>query len=284
MIGFRVVMTPQQVADSREASPQPASQAEDRVDSARRDVRARGLFRIHRPWDRTSARKTVALVFGDKANAESFAAMLSQTGLRYQLLPQSAFETEAAGGQREMLGVDLVVVLSCCKGGYGASYHWAPSTLDRFASARVLACGDSGASLLQTKELIIGHPHGAHGFPRQIAFPLEVINGPFRQVLTTPNDLLGKQQGEVVITIDARRGSTETVGMYDGGGFPAGTQGIGRAAREEHHWMICKQGNFVLWGADSHANDLTEQGKALFVNLCWCLAHAESEELILPPQ
>ena len=94
------------------------------------------------------------VIYGDADNGAAFAALLRGAGMTCEQIAQS----EVGGDWRAQ--ADLVVFLSCCRGGYGRRSGWDLGLLDRLGTARVLACGDSGAALLQTKQLLVGHPHG----------------------------------------------------------------------------------------------------------------------------
>jgi ankyrin repeat protein len=220
-------------------------------------------------------KKGVLVIYGDKQNADGFAALLENQGLECTAIP----ERTAKVGLSE--SYDLVITLSCCSGGYYRQ-PWNANLLNEVGSARVLACGEAGAALLQTKALLIGYPNGWHGArsPKRILFPKTVTTGPFSTILRSPNDLLSIY-GETIIEIHSGTEKLEHIGIYDGGTFPAGTQGIGRE-EDLHHWIICKQGNYTLWGADSRIDNLTSQGKKLFVNLCSFLAEASPEPLVFP--
>lgn len=220
----------------------------------------------------------VVLICGDQKNGEAFATLLRESGMKCKVLAQS----EVPGDWRPE--VDLVVFLSCCDGGYGRRAAWDPALLDGIGTARVLACGNSGAALLQTKKLLIGHPHGWHDtrLPKVIVVPDQVATGATGQILRKPKKLTEQIHGDVSIKIHVGEGKLEHIGIYDGGSFPAGITGIGRESTDKHHWMICKQGNYTLWGANSRADNLTEAGKGLFVNLCWFLAKTGPEQLVFP--
>jgi ankyrin repeat protein/thiol-disulfide isomerase/thioredoxin len=221
-------------------------------------------------------KKTILLIYGDRQNADGFATILQDQGLECTVMPEQIAKGGFAGSY------DLVITLSCCSAGYDRQ-TWNSSFLDNIGDARVLACGDAGAALLQTKDLLIGHPHGWHGThaPKRILFPKVVTTGPLSTILQNPNNLLSTQD-ETIIEIHSGTEPLEHIGIYDGSKFPSGTQGIGREETDAHHWMICKQGNYTLWGANSRIDNLTPEGKKLFVNLCSFLAEASSEPLIFP--
>lgn len=220
--------------------------------------------------------KSVLLIYGDEENAKGFAELLGNSGLNCESLSQEQFNEETPGLK------DLVVALSCCKEARRGG--WDSTFFDKVGNARVLAVGDSGASLLELKKLLIGNPHGWHGSrsPKIVVFPESVVNSPLGGILQQPNDLLGAEQKEISIEIHSGTGELEHTGIYDGGHFPEGTDGIGRESTDLHHWIISKQGNFVLWGANSTSGNLTDTGKKLFVNLCWFLAKLEPQQLIFP--
>jgi hypothetical protein len=222
--------------------------------------------------------KQVLLVYGDRSNALAFASLLLDVDLRCRMRSQDAFATSSASG------ADLVVVLSCCQGGWGQPPVWNGSPLDRLGDARVLACGDAGASLLQTKKLLIGHPHGAHWTGSRVAatIPAAVLHGEARRLVEVPHDISVGEAEELSITLQVADSVGEHIGIFDGGEFPSGTQGVGRINGERHHWLIASQGNYTLWGAGTRARDLTNIGQKLFANLCWRLAHAKPEPLIFP--
>lgn len=219
----------------------------------------------------------VALICGDQDNGEAFAALLRDSGMDCQLLAQSELPTD---WQPE----DLLVFLSCYSRANGSGASRESALIDALGTARVLACGDPGAALLKTKQLLIGHPHGWLGtkLPKVIVVPHQVATGPLGQILRKPKKLTEQTEGDVSIRIHEGEGELEHIGIYDGGSFPAGTTGIGRESTDMHHWMICKQGNYTLWGANSRADALTDEGKDLFVNLCWFLAETSPEELVFP--
>jgi len=215
---------------------------------------------------------SVLFVYGDEANANGFVQLTESVGLSCSTMPQEEF----TWGQGD---VQLIVTLPCCSG-----REWSKGVLDRCGDSRILAMGDSGAALLGTKSLLVGHPHGAQGtrLPKAVVFPKEVVNSRLGGILLRPRRLITGDEESVRIQIHHGAGKLHHVGIYDSGRFPKGTTGIGRGERTLHHWMIAKQGNFVLWGADSRADNLSEDGKNLLVNLCWYLVHAQPELLIFP--
>lgn len=233
---------------------------------------------LRHPQIAEASGEKVAIVYGEKENAEGFADLLRSADVDCQLFAKTDLD------QSWEPKVDLVVFLSCCEEEGSFRTHWDPSLLDRLGTARVLACGDSGAALLQTKRLLVGHPNGWHNSHSEkvVLFPEEVIQSPVGKILSHPYDLIGNATGDYSITIHSGVPLLIHIGIYDGGHFPKGTLGIGREAGDYHHWIISKQGNYVLWGAESHISNLTSDGKKLFVNLCSYLTHAEPEELIFP--
>ena len=217
--------------------------------------------------------KRAVLLYGDRLNAEGFLAPLRASGLVCQALPQrTALE-------KQNPRADLIVCLACCD-----PRRWDHKFFEWAGESRVIAMGDSGAALLEKKMLLIGHPHGWHGTrrPKVVLFPQEVLRGPYRKLLLSPNDLLKGRAGATRIEIHSGVGKLEHIGICDGGKFPEGTVGIGRELKSTHHWMIAKQGNYLLWGANSRAENLTEAGNALFVNVCGFLSNAKPEPLVFP--
>jgi hypothetical protein len=170
---------------------------------------------------------------------------------------------------------------------------WSASLLDRVGTARVVACGNTGASLLQTKALLIGHPNGAHwsNQPAMAQVARSKLNGPLVSLLDKPHQLQTRDDEPAKFTLAEgvtggadpyEPSQTQHIGIYDSGTFPEGTQGIARMDGEDHHWVICRQGNYTLWGVDSMVAEMTDDGRKLLANLCWHLAHAAPEPLVFP--
>ena len=230
--------------------------------------------------------KTVLFVYGDATNAAAFADLLKAAGLTCRTLPQTEIPDQAHAVERppDLPAADLVVFLACCRGGWSAGQAWYAGLLEGLGTARVLACGNSGAALLQTRHLLIGHPNGWHGLdaPKVVLFPRDVVANAEGEILRRPHDLLGAARDDMAVEIHAGTNALEHVGIYDNGRFPEGTVGLGREPADRHHWIICRQGNYALWGADSRYEALTEDGRALFANLCWYLAHLPPQELAWP--
>lgn len=218
----------------------------------------------------------VILIYGDADNGKAFSELLHNDGMACEMVAQAEI------GSDWCPEADLLVFLACCRGGWGTPSPGSTGILDRVGSARVLACGNTGATLLGSKKLLIGYPQGAHSkyLPKIIKFPREIVTGPMGQILQSPKKLVDTVNDRVSIEIHSGKGKLSEVMIYDGGHFPAGTMGIG--GNGQHHWTICKQGNYTLWGAESSAGNLTNQGRDLFANLCWYLANAKPEQLVFP--
>lgn len=233
---------------------------------------------------------TAIIVYGDRENGFALATLLIEVGLDCKPVPYADVKADWT------TDADLVVFASCCPGGWQEDTVWSPSLLDRVGTSRVVACGNTGASLLETKALLVGHPHGAHwpnmaakaqiaraGLGDSLASLLEKPHA-----LRTPEDdpaefTLAEGLAEPAEPADpSALWQPEHIGIYDTGTFPEGSRGIARMGGEAHHWVICRQGNYTLWGVDSTVGEMTDDGRHLLANLCWHLAHAAPEPLVFP--
>ena len=215
----------------------------------------------------------VLLLSEDSSAAAGFAELLEASGLHCtQTTPQRLVD-------RNTPASELLVCLKDCSPG-----EWVEELAERGRRSRVLVVGVNGARILGKMDLLIGDGHACHGAeaPVEVFVPNNVLTGPLADVFQTPYDFTYAGHREIAIQLHAGSGKLHWVTIYDGGEFPRGTQGIGRQFDSLHHWVCAKQGNYALWGADSDAETLTEEGRALFVNLCHYLANAKSEPLLFP--
>ncbi len=221
--------------------------------------------------------RSAVVIYGDRDNGFELSTLLIDAGLACK---PAAYATVTADWTTD---VDLVLVASCCPGGWQRDTSWSATLLDRMGKARVIGCGDTGASLLQTKNLLVGHPHGFHGGGAvSVNFSGDALQEPAVRVLQSPHQLLPEPSGGFDVQIQQEPGDVEHIGIYDGGAFPAGTTGVARYRNEPHHWLICQQGNYMLWGCGTLARDMTDDAKKLLANLAWHLAHAEPASLVFP--
>jgi hypothetical protein len=234
------------------------------------------------------------VIYGDRDNGFALATLLTEVGLKCRPVPYTSVTAEWT------TDVDLVVIASCCPGGFNLDTVWNKTLLDRVGNARILACGNTGASLLGTKHLLIGHPNGAHwpNTPLEADLNRAELERQGMQLLDKPLQVLDpaiKDDPEfpiIFIAIYPHEAAdnhgvggephVSHIGIHDGGAFPEGTFGIARISLNEHHWMISRQGNYTLWGADARIGDITEAGKKLFANLAWHLAHLAPQPLKFP--
>jgi hypothetical protein len=147
---------------------------------------------------------------------------------------------------------DLVIV--------GAGTLWTrtdPIALKQtFEGYKVIGVGNAGDELFGLLGLqISGTMHGREGNliieePALLGHPI-AISAPDRSV-----DIFKTQvQGDAV-------------GIYDGGSPDiAGFEGLARWQSFKNHWPIARQGNFLFWGFEASTSQLSDSGKALFVNV-----------------
>jgi hypothetical protein len=60
----------------------------------------------------------------------------------------------------------------------------------------------------------------------------------------------------------------DVVGLYDKGSPDiAGFEGLARWQSSKNHWPVARQGNFLFWGFDATAGQMSDSGKALLINV-----------------
>jgi len=220
--------------------------------------------------------KAVAILYQQEENARAYTTMLQDFGFTCTLIHQREY------GKIESAPYDLVIVLSCCNTSIRSPGSFYVDFFDKIGDARVLALGVPGGTLFGLKNLQIQRDCAWHGSSqKRIIFPQSVLSGSFAAVLKSPHNLLGDGDEASIMVIPESKEVYHS-GIYDCGQFPEGTYGIGREEKDLHHWIICMQGNYVLWGFDSLHSQLTEEGKQLFTNLCVYLANLEPQELLHP--
>jgi hypothetical protein len=222
------------------------------------------------------APRRAVVIYGDRDNGFELTTLLIEAGLDCKPVPYPSVDADWS------TDVDLVVAAPCCPGGWRLDTHWNSSLLDRVGEARVLACGDTGAALLATKKLVVGHPWGFHAGATTASFSGEALREPAVEMLRTPHNLAPKSGDAFSVQIQSNLVPVTSIGIYDFGKFRPGTVGIARIDHERHHWLICQQGNFLLWGAGTLAANMTDQARLLFANVAWHLAHAQPAPLIFP--
>jgi hypothetical protein len=191
---------------------------------------------------------------------------------------------------------DLVVIAACCPVG-DAKSAWSETFLDRLGAARVLACGDSGGQLFMQKKLLVSRDHAVHWETNSAAavFNDQRTAAVYQDLLERPNVVeteprprgLRRLAGPELQHVRLQQPDTperNNLGIYDGGAFPDGSVGIARVDGGGHHWLICQQGNYTLWGASARAAEMTREAKHLWANLAWQLAHAKPAPLVVPPK
>ncbi len=209
-------------------------------------------------------------------------------GLLGDLLRETGFTVTVADAARLFDEVpvpeaDLVLIPPASE---ERSVPWSRSgepLFGRLRGRRVLAMGESGAEILGQGDLLVGNPNGWHGrrLPKEVALPRNLENGPFRRLLLEPSPIAVRRDaaGDAWVTIERGPGERDHVGIYDHGAFPHGTIGIGRERSDGHHWLVARQGNFTLWGADTPVESMTPEGVALLLNLCDALIQLPHEDL-----
>lgn len=220
----------------------------------------------------------VIVVSAEKGDAKPVAHVLSQAGFGADV---------ADAGDRDLAALvkkaDLVVVC----GKPGSPNRWSKEHFEILEGKKVLAVGPSGAKFLGLGGLLIGDPHGwiDQGLPKRVRVSSQLGDSAFKNILKEPYPIpasaFTSPEGILTLITDGSGGPTSTA-IYDGGSFPKGTLGIGLEESDHHHWLIAKQGNYVLWGAGIHDRSLTPEGRALFLNLCTALIAAASEEVVFP--
>ena len=220
-----------------------------------------------------SAGSDVVLLTTDTADGQAYAVLLEASGISSTIVAPSDF----AKGRYD--DAKLAVCLSDCREG-----PWVKSLFEFGTRGKVLAMGESGAEMFGEMGLLIGNPHAWHGdsLPKDVHIPREVLRSSLRAIFSEPFDFLYENPSELRLRLHDGPGCLAHVGIYDGGRFPEGTVGIAREVDDKHHWIVSKQGNFALWGCDSTARELTEQGQALLVNLAWYLLNSTFEPLRFP--
>jgi thiol-disulfide isomerase/thioredoxin len=220
-----------------------------------------------------SAGSDVVLLTTDTADGQAYAVLLEASGISSTIVAPSDF----AKGRYD--DAKLAVCLSDCREG-----PWVKSLFEFGTGGKVLAMGESGAEMFGEMGLLVGSNHAWHGdrLPKDVHIPPSVLRGPFRNIFREPFDFLYDEPSELRLRLHDGPGQLAYVGIYDGGQFPKGTLGIAREVNDTHHWTVCAQGPYTLWGIDSSGNELTEQGRALFVNLAWHLLSSPSEPLQFP--
>ena len=215
----------------------------------------------------------VVLLTTDKADGQAYAVLLEASGISSTIVAPSDFTKGRYDDAK------LALCLHDCGDG-----PWVKSLFEFGTRGKVLAMGESGAEMFGEMGLLVGSNHAWHGasLPKDVYIPGDILRGPFRSIFREPFDFLYDGPSELRLRLHDAPVQLAHVGIYDGGRFPEGTVGIAREVDDKHHWIVSKQGNFALWGCDSRARELTEQGRGLFVNLAWYLLNSTSEPLRFP--
>jgi hypothetical protein len=131
-----------------------------------------------------------------------------------------------------------------------------PIMAQLFENYKVIGLGDGGARLFDQLNLEIGWGNGAISTSPTVTVEIpELVRTPF--VISATDNVIDVY----------RSGSYDVIGIYDeGSSIVAGFEGIARW-KDSHHWPITRQGNYVLWAFDAPTEQMTIQGKQLFVNL-----------------
>jgi hypothetical protein len=218
------------------------------------------------------------VIYADRENGFELTTLLLQVGVEAKPVRNSAVTEDWT------TDVDLVVVAACCQDKDGDP-AWSPTLLDRIGDARVLACGNAGARLYETKNLIVSRPNSAHwkGHGVTARFDKQELDVSQQDIFKHPIDLQLKADADRTFGISIHEKDADpgdSLGIHDGGAFPEGTTGFARIS--QHHWLISQQGNYMLWGPDARADEMTKEAKQLWANLAWRLAHASPAPLVFP--
>jgi hypothetical protein len=126
-----------------------------------------------------------------------------------------------------------------------------------FENYKVIGVGKGGAELFAQLGLQIGDPHGMHGQSGRVEIEIP-------KLLRSPFSVPGQDK---VVEI-YQPGQADVIGIYDEGSpVIAGFEGIARWVDARNHWPVCRQGNYLLWGFNAPAGEMTDAGRQLFVNL-----------------
>ena len=215
----------------------------------------------------------ILLLTTDNEEGQAYETLLDGSGMSSAIVAPADF---ARGSDNS---AKLIICLRDCGSG-----SWVESLFEFGKRGKVMAIGEAGAEAFGEMGLLIGNPNGWHGdsLPKDVYIPQGVLRGPLRAVFTEPFDFLYQKPSEIRLRLCDGQGRLGHVGIYDGGTFPEGAVGIARETSDQHHWIVCSQGPYTLWGIDSFIGDLAEQGRALFVNLTWYLLNAPLEKARFP--
>jgi hypothetical protein len=126
-----------------------------------------------------------------------------------------------------------------------------------FENYKVIGFGEGGAALFAQLGLEIADGHGMHGNLARVAVEIP-------ELLQSPLSVAA--QDKIVEIYPAS--NADVVGIYDEGSpVIAGFEGIARWTDDKNHWPFCRQGNYLLWGFNAPAGEMTDAGRQLFVNL-----------------
>jgi hypothetical protein len=126
-----------------------------------------------------------------------------------------------------------------------------------FENYKVIGAGKGGAELFAQLGLQIADPHEMHGRSARVA-----VENP--KLLQSPFSIPAQDKVVEIYQL----GQADVLGIYDEGSpVIAGFEGIARWVEAKNHWPVCRQGNYLLWGFNAPAGEMTDAGKQLFVNL-----------------
>jgi hypothetical protein len=215
----------------------------------------------------------MTVYYEQRASAEALAALLVNAGAQCQLIDGNTPLPD------KLPPCDLLITTPECR-----NLRMKGILLNLKGAARVVAMGEAGADLLSTKNLNIGAENAWHSRGTDpVNLKLDVLQGKYAQMFETPYSLEADLVKDSKVRIHPEGNKVDCAAVFDAGGFPEGIDGIGRE-NEMHHWFIARQNNYLLWGADSRADNLTEAGKKFFVNVCFYMARAQPEKLRFPPK
>jgi hypothetical protein len=185
------------------------------------------------------------------SDSEAFVASL-RTFLQQHGATVTALRTEELG-DLPVNQPDLVIV------GPDTQRFWSSQSRSVLSSVfgpyKVVGIGWSGATLFSLLDLELGnvmHSDAATASVEQAS------------LLSEPLKVPAPKQVE----INAASERADVVGVYDSGSPGlAGFEGIARWPKEEHHWPIARQGNFLLWGFPASVDEWTPAARLLFLNL-----------------